>query len=240
MARCRRLLRRVAGWRLAACALLATTAVTAGFAGAVVYWVPAPEWDVAARVLLGTGLLSMVVAAWRRRGRLDAPVARIERSVPAFGGRLATWADARRRGQRSAVVGLLEKETAAIAADHPAPDGCSSRPAWWRLRAFSCVSVALLAWLLAAAPTPWQLASQRLWTGALFEDRQPRVVVEPGNIVVPRGADVVVRARPWGFEPGAMQLQRGLCERCGLGTGGHVGGRRGPLRVRARRGARTG
>ncbi len=214
MARCRRLLRRVAGWRLAACALLATTAVTAGFAGAVVYWVPAPEWDVAARVLLGAGLLSMVVAAWRRRGRLDAPVARIERSVPAFGGRLATWADARRRGQRSAVVGLLEAETAAIAADHPAgmvfPAARLVPPV-----AVSCVALAVLAWLLAAAPTPWQLASQRLWTGALFEDRQPRVVVEPGNVVVPRGADVVVRARPWGFEPGAMQLHAAFASGAG-------------------------
>ena len=212
VARCRRLLRRVAGWRLAACALLATTAVTAGFAGAVVYWVPAPEWDIAARVLLGAGLLSMVVAAWR--GRLDAPVARIERSVPAFGGRLATWADARRRGQRSAVVGLLEAETAAIAADHPAgmvvPAARLVPPV-----AVSCVALAVLAWLLAAAPTPWQLASQRLWTGALFEDRQPRVVVEPGNVVVPRGADVVVRARPWGFEPGAMQLHAAFASGAG-------------------------
>ena len=214
VARCGRLLRRVAGWRLAACALLATTAVTAGFAGAVVYWVPAPEWDVAARVLLGAGLLSMVVAAWRRRGRLDAPVARIERSVPAFGGRLATWADARRRGQRSAVVGLLEAETAAIAADHPAgmvvPAARLVPPV-----AVSCVALAVLAWLLAAAPTPWQLASQRLWTGALFEDRQPRVVVEPGNVVVPRGADVVVRAWPWGFEPGAMQLHAAFASGAG-------------------------
>ena len=214
VARCGRRLRRVAGWRLAAGALVGAAGVTAGFAGAVVYWVPAPEWDVVARVLLGAGLLSLGVAAWRLRPRLRAPVARIERNVPAFGGRLATWADAQRRGRRSAVVDLLEAQTAAIAADHPprtvVPAARLAAPA-----AFSFVCIAVLAWLLAAAPTPWQLASQRLWTGALFEDRQPRVVVEPGNVVVPRGADVVVRARPWGFEPGAMQLNAAFASGAG-------------------------
>ena len=214
VARCGRLLRRVAGWRLAAGALVGATAVTAGFAGAVVYWVPAAEWDVVARVLLGAGLLSLGVAAWRRRPRLHAPVARIERGVPAFGGRLATWADARRRGQRSAVVDLLEAQTAAIAADHP-PGSVVPAARLVAPVALSCVSVALLVWLFAAASTPWQLASQRLWTGALFEDRQPRVVVEPGNVVVPRGADVVVRARPWGFEPDAMQLHAAFASGAG-------------------------
>ncbi len=205
VARCARRLRRAAAVRLAAIALLGALAATALFSAVVVHWVPGAWWAVAARMLLCIAAMLPFGVAWWIRGRGVAPAYRIERLVPDFDGRLATWADARRGGRESRLLTALARETASIAAEHrPATVVPARRFVPWSLVAGA--AVAALVWLLVAAPTAWQLAGQRLFTGSLFADGQPRVVVQPGDVVVPRGSDVVVRATPWGFEPGAMRL----------------------------------
>ena len=205
VARCARRLRRVTAVRLAAIALLGALAVAALFAAVVVYWVPGSAWTVTARVLLAIVAVLPFAVAWRMRGGAGGPAERIERLVPRFDGRLTTWADARRRGRDSRLLTVLAHETASVAGDHsPSAVVPARRFVPWSLAAAG--AIAGLAWLLVAAPTAWQLAGQRLFTGALFADGQPRIVVQPGDAVVPRGSDVVVRATPWGFEPGAMRL----------------------------------
>lgn len=205
VARCARRLRRVAAVRLASIALLAVLAVTALFSAAVVHWVPGSGWAVATRVLLGIVVVLPFAWAWRMRARARPAAHRVERLVPEFEGRLATWADARRRERDSRLLSVLAHETAAIAGEHrPAAVVPGRRFVPWSLAAVG--AGAALAWLLVGAPTAWQLAGQRLWTGSLFADGQPRILVQPGDTVVPRGSDVVVRATPWGFEPGAMRL----------------------------------
>ncbi len=205
VARCARRLRGVTAVRLAAIALLGVLAVAALFAAVVVYWVPGSAWTVTARVLLAIVAVLPFAVAWRMRGGADAPAERIERLVRRFDGRLTTWADARRRGRDSRLLTVLAHETASVAGDHsPSTVVPARRFVPWSLA--TAGAIAGLAWLLVAAPTAWQLAGQRLFTGALFSDGQPRIVVQPGDAVVPRGSDVVVRATPWGFEPGAMRL----------------------------------
>lgn len=205
VARCARRLRRVAAVRLVAIALLGVLAVAALFSAVVVYWVPGSAWAVAARVLLVIVAVVPFALAWWMCGRARAPADRIERLVPQFDGRLRTWADARRRGRDSRLLAVLAQETASVAREHrPAEVVPAHRFLPWSLAAVAAVSA--LAWLLVAAPTAWQLAGQRLFTGSLFADGQPRIVVQPGDAVVPRGSDIVVRATPWGFEPGAMRL----------------------------------
>ena len=205
VARCARRLRRVAAMRLAAIALLGTLAVTALFSAVVVHWVPGSWWAVASRTLLVVAVVLPFGVAWWMRGRIAGPAHRVERLEPEFDGRLATWADARRRERDSRLLTALAHETASIAGEHrPASVVPARRFVPWSLSAGA--AVAALVWLLVAAPTAWQLAGQRLFTGSLFADGQPRIIVEPGDAVVPRGADVVVRAAPWGFEPGVMRL----------------------------------
>ena len=205
VAGCARRLRGVAAVRVAAIALLGVLAVTALFSAAVIYWVPGSAWAVAARVSLCVVAVLPFAVAWRMRVRTHATAHRVERLVPEFEGRLATWADARRRERDSRLLSLLAHKTASIAGDHrPAAVVPARRFLPWSLAAGG--AVAALAWLLVAAPTAWQLAGQRLWTGSLLADGQPRILVQPGDTVVPRGSDVVVRATPWGFEPGALRL----------------------------------
>lgn len=202
---CARRLRRVAAVRLAAIACLGVLAVTALFSAAVVHWVPGSGWAVATRVLLCIVVVVPFALAWRMRAQAPAPAHRVERLVPEFGGRLATWADARRREGNSRLLAVLGRETASIAGDHRPAAVVPAR--WFLPSSLAAVgAIAALAWLLVASPTAWQLAGQRLWTGSLFADGQPRILVQPGDTVVPRGSDVVVRATPWGFEPGAMRL----------------------------------
>ena len=209
--RCARRLRRVAVVRLAAIALLGALAVTALFSAVVVHWVPGSWWAVTARVLLCVAVMLPFGVAWWMRGRIAAPAYRIERFVSEFDGRLATWFDARRREGASRLLTALAHETASIAGEHgPAAVVPARRFVPWSLA--GTVAVAGLAWLLVAAPTAWQLAGQRLFTGALFADGQPRIVVQPGDAVVPRGSDVVVRAMPWGFEAGAMRLHAAFAD----------------------------
>lgn len=205
VARCARRLRRAAAVRQATVALLGVLAVTALFSAAVVHWVPGSAWAVATRVLLGIVVVLPFAWAWRMRARARPPAHRVEGLVPEFEGRLATWADARRREGDSRLLAVLARETASIAGDHRPAEVVPAR--WflpWSLAAIGAIGA--MAWLLVAAPTAWQLAGQRLWTGSFFADGQPRIVVQPGDAVVPRGSDVVVRATPWGFEPGAMRL----------------------------------
>ncbi len=205
VARCARRLRRVAAVRLASIALLAVLAVTALFSAAVVHWVPGSGWAVATRVLLGIVVVLPFAWVWRMRARARPAAHRVERLVPEFEGRLATWADARRWERDSRLLAVLAHETVAIAGEHrPAAVVPGHRFVPWSLAAVG--AIAALGWLLVGAPTAWQLAGQRLWTGSLFADGQPRILVQPGDTVVPRGSDVVVRATPWGFERGAMRL----------------------------------
>ncbi len=205
LAACRRRLAVLARLRITGLGLAAVVALTIGFALAMAYLVPAGGWIVAARVVLYGALLALVIGCIRRRIHVRQAVRRAERRVPAFDGRLATWFDAGRREPRPALLAPLAKEAGAIAARH-APR--SVVPTWLMALpvAFAVVAVAALAWFLLAAPAGWRLPAERLWLGDAFADTRPRIVVSPGDTVVPRGADVLLRARPHGFAADALRV----------------------------------
>ena len=60
--------------------------------------------------------------------------------------------------------------------------------------------------MLLTGSNPWQLAAKRLWTGDLLTAAAPRITVSPGDVVVPRGADVVVEASASGFVARRMEM----------------------------------
>ena len=224
---CRRRLRRTMALRLAAGGLVGVLAVTAAFAAAAVTLVPSQGWVIASRVLV-YGLLALTaVVAWRWPSGRRAAARRIESRVTAFDGRLATWADASRRRPQPEILPLLAKESIALAHAHPPAAAVPSKLLAVPV-ATAFAAVAALVWLLVGAPTGWQLSAQRLWAASLLEDTMPRVVVEPGNVVVPRGADVVVRARAQGFFADEMHVHAafasgGRWERAGMAPGAQGG-----------------
>ena len=68
---------------------------------------------------------------------------------------------------------------------------------------------AFLAALVAVVVTgtsPWQLAAKRLWTGDLLTATAPRILVAPGDTVIPKGRNVIIEAEALGFSVGQMQL----------------------------------
>ena len=167
--------------------------------------VPAGGWVIAARIFLYLSLVAAIAILLRWPFKPSAVASEVEQRALEFGGRLSTWHDATTRGDHSPMLALLTRETQTIA---------TTRAPEWLIKGQEIIVPAGTATLLAialfaflAAPTsPWQLAAQRLWTGDLFTAAAPRITVNPGDVVVPRGTDVVVNAVATGFSPRSMEL----------------------------------
>lgn len=200
----RRRLRLVFGLRGAAAVVLSALAVTAVAAWLIMTLVPAAATLGWLRVLL-YGALAAAAALLVWWPQTPGRAARaLEGRVPAFGGRLTTWLDGARRGEDSTLFVLLSRQTARIAEAHPVDRVLPARLLVWPA-AVAVLGAGLLAAVLTGSH-PWQLAAQRLWTGSLLADAQPRIVVSPGDTVVRRGSDVMVDAEAAGFQPGSMDV----------------------------------
>ncbi len=203
--RCRRRLGWIARVRIAAAGAGAVAALTLALAAATAYLVPSQGWIVAARlVLYGACAATLVICLVRRIGTRRA-AHRAERRIAAFDGRLITWLDASRRRRRPALLPQLAEGALGIAIDNPPR---RAAPSWLFAPPLVVVAAAaaVLAWSFTGAPDNWRIPAERLWLGDLLADTRPRVIVEPGNTVVPRGSDVLVRARAHGFRAGDLRL----------------------------------
>ena len=199
----KRLKARFAAQGVAAIAL-AALAATALFALLFVTLVPSSGWVVAARVLLYASLISAIVFLIWRPVTAARAANDVEFRVPDFDGRLATWRDSMERGEDSPMLGLLTRETEAIARTEPPGAVIPAREIAIPAGIASAFVAVLL--LVTTGVTPWQLAAQRLWTGDLFTAAAPRITVTPGDTVIPRGADVVIEAATSGFVARGMEM----------------------------------
>ncbi|MDE0040281.1 MAG: hypothetical protein OXU77_22370 [Gammaproteobacteria bacterium] len=198
LARCRRRFKWVARLRIAAAGFTVLAVATVCLAAMAAYVVPSEGWIVAARVLLyGIGVATIVACVVRRIGARRT-ARQVERRVTAFDGRLITWLDASRRPRRPALLPHLAGHAIEVAEEHPPR---RAAPTWLLLPPLAVLAAAALALYLTydAAPASWRLPAERLWTGDLLADTRPKIIVEPGDVVVPRGADVLLRARAHGF-----------------------------------------
>ena len=198
LARCRTRLKWIARLRIAVAGVAVLAILTVALAALAAYVVPSEGWIVAARVLLyGIGIATIIACVlWRIGARRTAR--QVERRIPAFDGRLITWLDASRRPRRPALLPHLAGHALEVAHEHPPR---RAAPTWLLLPPLAILAAAALALYLTydAAPASWRLPAERLWTGDLLADTRPKIIVEPGDVVVPRGADVLVRASAHGF-----------------------------------------
>ena len=196
--RCRTRFAWIARLRIVATGLTTAAVLTIALAATAAYLVPSQGWIVAARILLYVVVATTVVACVVRRIGSRPAARRVERRVGAFDGGLITWLDARRRRRQPALLPQLAQTALAVANANPPR---RAAPTWLLLPPLAVLAAVGLVLFLSfdAAPASWRLPAERLWLGDLFADTRPKIVVEPGDVVVPRGADVLVRARAHGF-----------------------------------------
>ncbi len=202
---CRTRLRRRFVARGAALVTLSALVLTGLFAWMFITWVPGSGFVLATRILLYLAVaVGIGVLVWWPMSN-DAVTRQVEARVSDFDGRLQTWWDASRRGDDSAMLRLLTRETKTVAAANSHEKVVATREYATPASAAAVILLAL-ATLLITGNNPWQLAAKRLWTGDLLTAAAPRITVTPGNVVVPRGADVVVEAHVSGFVARRMEM----------------------------------
>lgn len=198
LGRCRTRLKWIARFRIAVAGVSVLAVLTVSLAALAAYVVPSEGWIVAARILLYAIGIATIVACVVRRIGARRTARQVERRIPAFDGRLITWLDASRRQRRPALLPHLAGHALEVAEAHPPR---RAAPTWLLLPPLAVLAAAALTLYLTydAAPASWRLPAERLWTGDLLADTRPKIIVEPGDVVVPRGADVLVRAKAHGF-----------------------------------------
>ena len=165
------------------------------------------------RMILGGALIAVLV--WvliRPLLRLDRSrtAAQIEKSVPAFDGRVETLVDqtsASKSEQPNPLIDLLAEDAWRVAETAP------TRYVAGIGRVFAYLGVAVgafafLFWLGHSGPGYWGYGTSELWAGWLEPGTAPlyQIVVEPGDTTIRQGADLLVAADTVGFEPPGMQL----------------------------------
>ena len=205
LARCARRLVWLVRIRLVAVGIVVTALLSIAFAVLAAYAVPSQAGVVAARVVLYALAGGMLIAVFLRRIGVAKVVRRVERRVPAFGGRLSTWFDSSRRPAPPALLPQLAADVAVVATRNP-PWEALPRQLFAVPVGIAMLALGLLAWFLLAAPQHLRLPAERLWLGDAMTDTRPRILVEPGDAVVSRGTDVLVRARVRGFAADELRM----------------------------------
>ena len=136
--------------------------------------------------------------------------AQIEKSVPAFDGRVETLVDqtSGNKGEKpNPLIDLLAEDTWRIAETAPARYVAGIG----RVFAYMGVAVAAFAflfWLGHSGPGYWGYGASQLWAGWLEPGASPlyQIVVEPGDTTIRQGSDLLIAAETIGFEATTMQL----------------------------------
>ena len=168
-----------------------------------------------ARTILAGSLIAVLLRTliWplRRLGEKSA-AGEAERSVPAFDGRIETFADqtsaaAQRGAPANPFLELLAEDTLRIADATPAEHVVGAQ----RVLAFAAVgllSLFTLLWLGTSGPGYWGYGASQLWTGWIAPQEAPlyQIIVQPGDATVRQGADLTVSADIVGLETSSAQI----------------------------------
>ncbi len=153
---------------------------------------------------VSVGLAALVLAVIALRPSRSSTIDWLEASLPQLEGRLQTWRDATTRDTRTVLTGLLETELERELGRIEARALVTPATVLWPpVAALALVAFALMA---ASGSGAYQLAAKRLWLGDALSLGAPQIAVRPGDIVVPRGADLVIDAATSGFDPARMTI----------------------------------
>ena len=167
------------------------------------------------RLLLFGAVIAVIVAALLRPlRRLDRKRAaeHVERSVPAFDGRVETFVSEaetlRTSGEQpNPFLDLLAEDTLQVAETAPVEDIIS----WKRIGAYAAMALVAfftLIWLGTSGPGYWGYGTSRLWAGWLQPNESPlyQINVSPGDATVRQGADLIITAEISGFQTPSASL----------------------------------
>lgn len=205
----RRRLRTLIYARTAGVAFGGALALTALF----VWWLNASGYEAAIAIAGRVALVLLVVASvgallwWpiRKLGAHDG-AREFERRLPEQHGRIETYLDIRRREAEvgaSPLTDLLAEDAASIAEKTPV-DAVVPRQHVLIPGAIGAIALFALVVLVAMGPGYWGFGTRYLLFGAeLPRDAVPvrRITVAPGDAVVRRNSDLMIRATPDGFDP---------------------------------------
>jgi hypothetical protein len=188
------------GVAIAAAIALAATLVIAALAAALDY---SPASLTAGRMLLfvaialsiGFGLAAPLLRMNRRR-----TATRAEQVFPEFKERLLTFAERAPHGEADPFLELLAEDAVQVAKQSE-PERVAPGRFLLALGSLSAAAVAVLVWLVTAAPGTIGQGASLLWAGSP-DLRTPglySVEVQPGNAMVRRRADQLIVARTTGF-----------------------------------------
>lgn len=169
---------------------------------------------ISARTALIAGLVAvalfLLVRPWLRLKQRGV-AGEVEKSVPAFHGRVETYVDANRRaeqgGARSPLLDLLAADALRVAEASPPNEVVTGG----RIAAFAglgVVSLAVLVWLGTAGPGYWGYGTERLWAGWLKTEATPLydMIVEPGDTTVRSGSSLRVTAEMIGLDADSLEI----------------------------------
>ena len=168
---------------------------------------------VSARTLLFGSVVAIVVFALirplMRLGRGNA-AGHLEKSVPAFDGRIETFVDQSepKPGKKpNPFLDLLAEDTMRVAEAAPVEQVVEAKRIFGYALAAAGAAVFLM-WLGSSGPGYWSYGTARLWGGWLKPAVSPlyQIVVEPKDTTIRQGADLIVTAQMAGFESPTAQL----------------------------------
>ena len=169
---------------------------------------------IGARTVLFAGLIAAVVALLARplsRLAKRGVAGEIEKSVPAFNGRVTTYLDETKRAQKTGaknpLLDLLAEDAMKVAETAPVETIVTTG----RIVSYvglAVVAAAVLIWLGSAGPGYWGYGTAKLWAGWMMQDKPPLydLIVEPGDATVRSGAGLKVTAQPVGFDASNAEI----------------------------------
>lgn len=110
-----------------------------------------------------------------------------------------------RSDPNNAFTELVAEDALRVARQHSA-DEITSNGIMALFAALGAVCVALLVWMITAAPGTWGYGSALLWTGHVGSQPPYQIVVAPGNKTVRKKSDQAVTARLVGFSSSHVML----------------------------------
>ena len=202
IAACRRRLRVLGRLDRVGIGFVGMVAATVLAAVTIASTVPAIEWVFVVRAIFYAALVVGAVFVYRVAVSQKEAARHVDTRIDAFDGRLASWIDA---DDTSRLRPLLEREVAKLVDRHPPSVAVPARD-YQRVYATFGTALVFAAAFLILAPQPWHIAAERIWFGDSFSTTRPTVEVDPGNVTIPRGSDITLRAALSGFSAEAVTL----------------------------------